>query len=43
MPKAIERKLRAQAKRKGLKGKRANAYIYGTLQRITNWKTRGRK
>ena len=36
MPKALERKLKAEAKKKGLKGKRANAYIYGTLRK-TGW------
>jgi hypothetical protein len=34
MPKKLERKLRAQARKKGLKGKRANAYVFGTLERI---------
>jgi hypothetical protein len=37
MPKALERKLKRQARRKGLKGKRANAYVYGTLRK-TGWK-----
>lgn len=37
MPKAMERKLKRQARKKGLKGKRANAYVYGTLRR-TGWK-----
>ena len=36
MPKAMERKLKRQAKKKGLKGKRANAYIYGTMRK-TGW------
>jgi len=34
MPKAEERKLKNQAKKKGLKGKRANAYVYGTLRKM---------
>lgn len=34
MPKAIEDKLKKQAKKKGLKGKRKNAYVYGTLNKI---------
>ena len=38
MPKEMERKLRAEARKKGLKGERANAYIYGTLQKVTDWK-----
>lgn len=44
MPKAMERKLKAEAKSKGLKGERANAYVYGTLRK-TGWKPakRGKK
>lgn len=34
MPKKDEEKLRRQADKKGLKGKRRRAYIYGTLQKI---------
>jgi len=37
MPKKLERRLKRQAKKKGLKGKRQDAYIYGTL-RDTGWK-----
>ncbi len=37
MPKALEKKLKAQAKKKGYKGKRADAYVYGTLRK-TGWK-----
>jgi hypothetical protein len=37
MPVKEERKLRAQARRKGLKGKRADAYVYGTLRKM-GWK-----
>jgi len=37
MPKALERKLKKEAKKKGLKGKRANAYVYGSLRK-TGWK-----
>lgn len=37
MPKALEEKLRREARKKGLKGKRAKAYIYGTM-RDTGWK-----
>lgn len=37
MPKALEEKLKKQAKKKGLKGKRKAAYIYGTLRK-TGWK-----
>lgn len=34
MPKAIHDRLARQAKKKGLKGKRKAAYVYGTLARI---------
>lgn len=32
-----ERKLQAQASSKGLKGRRADAYVYGTLRKM-GWK-----
>jgi RimJ/RimL family protein N-acetyltransferase len=38
MPKKIEEKLRKEAKAKGLNGDLANAYVYGTLQKVTNRK-----
>lgn len=34
MPKALERKLKARAKKLHLGKKRANAYTYGTLAKI---------
>lgn len=37
MPAKLERELKAEAKKKGLKGDRANAYVYGTLRK-TGWK-----
>jgi hypothetical protein len=37
MPKAMEEKLKKEAKKKGLKGERADAYVYGTLRK-TGWK-----
>lgn len=37
MPKAIEQKLKRQAKKKGLGKKRVAAYIYGTLRKL-GWK-----
>ena len=37
MPKQLEQKLVKQANKKGLKGKRKNAYVYGTLRK-TGWK-----
>jgi hypothetical protein len=36
MPKALERKLNKEAKKKGLTGKRKDAYVYGTM-RNTGW------
>ena len=38
MPVKLERKLRRQGKKKGFTGDRLNAYIYGTLQKVTSWK-----
>ena len=37
MPKKMEAALKRQAKKKGLKGKRAAAYVYGSLRK-TGWK-----
>lgn len=37
MPKALERKLKMQAKKKGFGKKRIGAYVYGTLRK-TGWK-----
>ena len=37
MPKALESKLKREARKKGFSGKRANAYVYGTLRK-TGWK-----
>lgn len=37
MPKKLERKLKAEARKKGYKGKRADKYVYGTLRK-TGWK-----
>jgi len=37
LPKKLHEKLKKQARKKGLKGKRKNAYIYGILQK-TGWK-----
>lgn len=41
MPKALERKLKTEARRKGLGRKRTNAYVYGALRR-TGWKPKKR-
>lgn len=43
MPKKIERKLKAQAKKKHLTGKRANAYVYGTMNKIEKRKKKKRR
>ena len=37
MPKEMEKRLRKGARRKGLKGRRADAYVYGTMRR-KGWK-----
>ena len=42
MPKELERKLKAEAKKKGLTGKRAAAYVWGTMRK-TGWKPSGEK
>jgi hypothetical protein len=36
VPKALERKLKAECKKKGLSKKRCNAYVYGTMRK-TGW------
>ena len=38
MPKALERKLMTEAAQKHLTGKRAQAYVYGTLRKTGGWK-----
>jgi hypothetical protein len=43
MPKALEKKLKTEAEAKGYSGKRADAYVYGTLRRITNWEPNQKK
>lgn len=43
MPKELEKKLKKEAKKKGLTGKRADAYVYGTMQEKTDWKPGGGK
>ena len=42
MPKKLERQLKSQARKKGLKGRRADAYVYGTLRK-TGWKPAKKK
>ena len=37
MPKAMEQKLKTQAKRKGMGKERTNAFVYGTMRK-TGWK-----
>lgn len=37
MPKKLERKLKAEAKRKGFGKRRTGAYVYGTLRKL-GWK-----
>lgn len=42
MPKKLERKLKKEAKKKGLSKKEINAYVYGTLRK-TGWKPKNNK
>lgn len=42
MPKALELKLKREAKSKGYGKKRANAYVYGTLRKL-GWKPKRSK
>ena len=43
MPEALERELRARARKKGFSGERADAYVYGTMRK-TGWQpTREKK
>ena len=37
MPKELERKLKKEAKHRGLTGEKANAYVYGTMRKL-GWK-----
>lgn len=37
MPKELEKKLKREAKKKGLKGERADKYVYGTLRK-SGWR-----
>ena len=37
MPKKMEQALKREAKKKGLKGERADAYVYGTMRKA-GWK-----
>ena len=40
MPKALEQKLKKEVNKKhpNWSEERKNAYVYGTLQKVTNWK-----
>jgi hypothetical protein len=42
MPKKLEKKLKASAKKRGLRGEKADAYVYGTLRK-TGWKPKKKK
>lgn len=42
MPKKMEAELRKQAKKKGLTGEKADAYVYGAMRK-TGWKPKARK
>ena len=40
MPKALHDRLARQASKKGLSGKRADAYVYGTMNKIEKKKAK---
>jgi hypothetical protein len=42
MPKKLEKQLIKEAKKKGLKGERLDAYVYGTLRK-TGWTPKKKK
>lgn len=42
MPKKLEQSLKKQAKKRGLKGEKADAYVYGTMRK-TGWKPKREK
>ena len=42
MPKAMEKSLKAQARKKGFGKKRANAYVYGAMHK-TGWKSQTKR
>ena len=42
MPKELERKLKQEARKKGLKGRDADRYVYGALRK-TGWKPKKKK
>ncbi len=42
MPKALHDKLAKEAQKKGLKGKKKNAFVFGTLNKIEKRKKNGR-
>jgi len=42
MPKKTEKALKREARDKGLKGEKADAYVYGTLRK-TGWKPKKAK
>lgn len=41
MPKKLEAALKREAEKKGLTGKRKDAYVYGTLNRLKKKEERG--
>jgi len=43
LPKKLHEALKKQARKKGLKGKRADAYVYGTLKKAKSKKKKIRK
>ena len=42
MPEKLEKELKAKARKKGFKGKRADKYVYGVMRK-TGWKPKREK
>ena len=42
MPRKLKKNLKSQAKKKGLSGDQADAYVYGTMRK-TGWKLQGHR
>jgi hypothetical protein len=42
MPKKVEKRLKKQAKKLHLSGEAFDKYVFGALQKATNWKPHGR-
>lgn len=43
MPKKLEENLKKEAGKKGLKGDKADAYVFGTMKKVDKFKNAGKK